>query len=439
MKRETYGLFTAITMIVGIVIGSGIYFRADDIFTFTRGNLLLGIFVMIFGSTSIIFGSLSFSYLSRKTTGSGGVINYFETFISHDLARGYGWFFGFIYLPSVSVVLGWASALYTFTLLGIEATLPMQIALGLFYNVFLIIVNSLSRKFGSVLQNISTVIKLIPLFAIVIYGFFYSAPLANSGNMINDFVQEFKTYTWLTALVPIAYSLDGWTIGLNIAPEVKNAKRNMPIALIVGPIIIIIAYITYLIGIYNILGPEKIISLGDQAIFVAGKQVLGDRLGNILLTIVVISVLGVLNGLCLASIRIPQALAEKKMIPDKWEISKIDKKLQISKKSVLIFLIAVIFWHLIHYLVMNYDVFNGRDISEISIVFNYLIYILLYKKSFEIIKSENKTITFIPIIAALGSIMMFIGSLLASFTYVTIFLLFSGSIVYLGYRYRENI
>ena len=127
------------------------------------------------------------------------------------------------------------------------------------------------------------------------------------------------------------------------------------------------------------------------------------------------------------------------MIPDKWEISKIDKKLQISKKSVLVFLIAVIFWHLIHYLVMNYNVFNGRDISEISIVFNYLIYILLYKKSFEIIKSENKTITFIPIIAALGSIMMFIGSLLASFTYVTIFLLFSGSIVYLGYRYRENI
>ena len=60
MKRETYGLFTAITMIVGIVIGSGIYFRADDIFTFTRGNLLLGIFVMILGSTSIIFGSLSF-------------------------------------------------------------------------------------------------------------------------------------------------------------------------------------------------------------------------------------------------------------------------------------------------------------------------------------------------------------------------------------------
>lgn len=436
MKRETYGIFTAITMIVGIVIGSGIYFRADDIFTLTRGNLLLGILVMIIGSTSIIFGSLSFSYLSRKTSGSGGVINYFETFISHDLARGYGWFFAFIYLPSISVILGGASALYTFILFGIEATLPMQIGLGLFYNIFLISVNSLSRKFGSALQNLSTVIKLIPLFAIAIYGFFYSNNLANNGNMLKDFVKEFNTYTWLTALVPIAYSLDGWTIALNITPEVKNAKRNMPIALIVGPIIILIVYIIYLIGIYNILGPDQIIALGDEAVFFAGKKILGERLGNILLTIVVISVLGVLNGLSLASIRIPQALAEKKMIPDKWGISKIDEKLQISKKSVYIFMILVVFWNVIHYLVMNYNIFNGRDISEISIVFNYLIYILLYKKSYELIKLQYKLNTFIPIIASLGSIMILIGSLLASFIYVGIFLLISGSVVYLGYRYN---
>ncbi len=435
MKRETYGVFTAITMVVGIVIGSGIYFRADDIFTFTNGNLLLSIIVMIMGSTSIIFGSLSFSYLSRKTTESGGVINYFETFLSHDLARGYGWFFAFIYLPSVSVVLGWAAALYTFILIGIDATLPMQIALGLFYNILLIIINSLSRKFGSVIQNVSTLIKLIPLFAIAIYGFFYSNNLGNFDNILNGFVKEFKTYTWLTALVPLAYSLDGWTITLNIAPEVKNSKKNMPIALIVGPIIILFVYIVYLIGIYSILGPEQIISLGDEAIFVAGKKILGDRLGNVLLTIVVVSVIGVLNGLSLGSIRIPQALAEKRMISDKWEISKIDERFQISKKSVYIYIVTIIFWNFIHYLVMKYNIFNGRDISEISIVFNYLIYILLYKKTFEIVKAKNKLKMFIPIIASMGSLIILVGSLLTSFLYISIFLLISGIVVFLGYRY----
>ena len=71
-------------------------------------------------------------------------------------------------------------------------------------------------------------------------------------------------------------------------------------------------------------------------------------------------------------------------------------------------------------------------------MFNYLIYILLYKKSFEIIKLENKANTFIPIIASLGSIMMLFGSLLTSFVYVGIFLLISGSVVYLGYRYKNK-
>ena len=331
--------------------------------------------------------------------------------------------------------MGWAAALYTFILIGIDATLPMQIALGLFYNILLIIINSLSRKFGSVIQNVSTLIKLIPLFAIAIYGFFYSNNLGNFDNILNGFVKEFKTYTWLTALVPLAYSLDGWTITLNIAPEVKNSKKNMPIALIVGPIIILFVYIVYLIGIYSILGPEQIISLGDEAIFVAGKKILGDRLGNVLLTIVVVSVIGVLNGLSLGSIRIPQALAEKRMISDKWEISKIDERFQISKKSVYIYIVTIIFWNFIHYLVMKYNIFNGRDISEISIVFNYLIYILLYKKTFEIVKAKNKLKMFIPIIASMGSLIILVGSLLTSFLYISIFLLISGSVVFLGYRY----
>lgn len=437
MKRETYGLFTAITMIVGIVIGSGIYFRADDIYMYTGGNLILGIFVLIIGAMSIIFGSLSFSYLSRKTTGSGGVVNYFETFISKDLARGYGWFLLFIYLPSISVVVGWAAALYTFMLLGIEATLPMQIALGIFYNIFLIIVNSMSRKYGGFIQNIATIIKLIPLILISIYGIFFSNNIVNMENLVNGFSSEIRSLGWLTALVPMAYSYDGWTVALNIAPEVKNSKKNVPIALIVAPIMILFVYILYLIGMDNILGVEKILELGDEAIFVAGKQILGNRLGSVLLTIVVISVLGVLNGLTLSSIRMPQALAEKNMIRDKWGIAKIDEKLQISKKSVIFYIFLIILWHLIHYIVMKYNIFNGRDISEISIVFNYLSYILIYKVAFDIIKERSKWKLFIPILASIGSIMILIGSLLASFKYVSLFLLISSTVVFLGYRYNN--
>lgn len=58
-NKQSYGLFTTITMIVGIVIGSGIYFRADDIFIYANGNLALGLMVLTLGALSIVFGSLT--------------------------------------------------------------------------------------------------------------------------------------------------------------------------------------------------------------------------------------------------------------------------------------------------------------------------------------------------------------------------------------------
>lgn len=81
-KGKSYGLFTTITMIVGIVVGSGIYFRAYDIFAYTNGNLLLALLVLTMGSICIIFGSLSLSQLSKRCDDRGGLVAYFEHFIN---------------------------------------------------------------------------------------------------------------------------------------------------------------------------------------------------------------------------------------------------------------------------------------------------------------------------------------------------------------------
>lgn len=72
--KPTYGLITAIVMIVGIVIGSRIYFKVDDILNFAGGNIWLGMLVIILGAVSI-FGSLSISELPLRTVASG---SYFE-------------------------------------------------------------------------------------------------------------------------------------------------------------------------------------------------------------------------------------------------------------------------------------------------------------------------------------------------------------------------
>ena len=98
-KKGHYGLTTAIAMIVGIVVGSGIFFKADDILIYTGGSVRLGIIAFMIGAISIIFGSLSLIELSLRSTKSGGVIAYYEEFLSDKVASAFGWFQIFVYFP----------------------------------------------------------------------------------------------------------------------------------------------------------------------------------------------------------------------------------------------------------------------------------------------------------------------------------------------------
>lgn len=66
-QQHHYGLFTATTMIIGIVIGSGIFFKADDVLNYTGGSVALGVLVFCIGAFSIIFGSLTLTELSTRT------------------------------------------------------------------------------------------------------------------------------------------------------------------------------------------------------------------------------------------------------------------------------------------------------------------------------------------------------------------------------------
>ena len=110
-NEKKYGLFTAITMIVGIVIGSGIFFKADDVLTYTNGNILLGILVFV-AAIAIIFGSLSISQLATRTDNPGGLIAYAEEFINEKMGSAFGWFQVFLYLPSTIAVFAWVAGIY---------------------------------------------------------------------------------------------------------------------------------------------------------------------------------------------------------------------------------------------------------------------------------------------------------------------------------------
>ena len=80
-SSPTYRLPTAIAMIVGICIGSGIFFKSDNILIATGGNVPLGILVFLLGAVGIIFGGLSIGQLAARTAQPGGLIAYAAEFV----------------------------------------------------------------------------------------------------------------------------------------------------------------------------------------------------------------------------------------------------------------------------------------------------------------------------------------------------------------------
>ena len=441
--KEHYGFITATTMIIGIVIGSGIFFKSDDILSYTGGNVWLGVLVFCIGAWGIIFGSLSLTELSIRTSKNGGVVGYFEAFISDKIACGFGWFQTFVYFPTLIVVLGWVSGIYTCSLFGIPNTLEMQSLLGVLYLLFFYGINLISVKIGGYFQNATTFIKLIPLLVIAIAGFFLGAPHPELEEGVALITSSNVGLAWLAALVPIAYSFDGWIIATSITNEVKNPKKNMTLALICGPIVVLGVYLTFFLGLTKILGVNYILSTKDQAINKVGELLLGTHGTKIILIFIVISVLGVVNGLVLGGIRMPQALASKNMMPAAEKVSNIHKRLELSVPSLQISFVSAMIWFVIHYVSQKFNLLRGGDISEIAIVFSYACYIILYVKVIRM-KFDGEVKGFFrgiicPIFAIAGASIIFVGGFIRNPIYVGVFIAFCALVFVFGYRYFKKV
>ena len=411
MKKNEYGLFTAIAMIVGVVIGSGIFFKSDNILVATGGSISLGVLVFCLAAIAIIFGSLTISELASRTSQAGGVISYAEDSYNKSVACAFGWFQTFLYFPTLIAVVSWVAGIYICMLFGVESTLNVQILIGLAIIIVLFITNTLSAKLGGYFQNASTIIKLLPLIFIAVVGLIFG----DVSKVSFADITTMQSAGWITAIAPIAFSFDGWIVATSIGHEIKDSKRNLPKALIIAPIFILVVYIVYFVGVSTYLGPDAVMSLGDGHVDLIANKILGPLGAKIILIFVIISIIGTVNGLILGLIRLPYSLAIREMFPNSKRISKLDQRINMPLNSAFVGFALCIFWTVVHYLTTKLGLLSNSDISEISITVSYVMYILLYVKVFKLGREgEVKGLwrgTINPILATFGSLIILIGSL----------------------------
>ena len=416
--KKKYGLFTAISMVVGIVIGSGVFFKAEKVLNKTGGNIPLGIVAWGLVGVIMLICSYAFATMATRHERVNGVVDYADVFVGRRFGYLMGWFMATIYQPTLTSVLAWVSARYTCVLLNWDITGGSCMVIAGFYLVAIYALNALSPVLAGRFQVTTTIIKLIPLTLMAVAG---TAIGLNSGMTVQNFTQAAaetaKSGGLFDAVVAVAFAYEGWIIATSINAEIKDSKKNLPRALMIGALIVVVVYIFYYIGLAGAVPASELMANGQAGAKLAFQNIFGQVAGTLIFVFIIISCLGTLNGLMLGCTRGLYSLAARGYGPKPALYKQVDGATNMPANSAIMGLLLCAFWLLYFYGAQLTDVWFGPfsfDTSELPIVTLYAGYIpILYM----MIKRETGLSAFkrfvMPGLAALSCVFMVVAACIA--------------------------
>lgn len=425
--ERKYGLFTAICMVVGIVIGSGVFFKAQTILQKTGGNMPLGILAWLIGGAIMLVCLLTFSFMSQKYERVNGLVDYAEATVGPKYGYLMGWFSATIYFPGMTSALAWLTARYTLEFItSAFPTFPMTIpaaeggcligpecmALTLFYLCLTYAINTLSPKAAGKLQTGTTVIKMIPLLLMAVVGLIIGLL---SGTLQENFQTVAKVETvsgspLFASVCATAFAYEGWIIATSINSEIRDSKKNLPRALIIGGLTIVGIYIFYYVGVAGGATNQELIDTGATVAF---TNLFGGLFGNILNLFVAISCLGTANGLMMGCTRCMYSLANRGEGPYPEKYGQVDPNTNMPTNSAIFALLITAVWFLYFYLTNLAGTWKGIfvfDSTELPIITIYLMYLPILIQWMRKETDQNILRRFVlPGLALCGSVFMIIA------------------------------
>ncbi|MGN0574265.1 MAG: APC family permease [Acutalibacteraceae bacterium] len=445
--KKKYGLLTAVCMVVGIVVGSGVFFKAEAVLKHTGGNLKLGILAWIIGGFIMIICAYAFSILATKYEKVNGVVDYAEAAVGEKYAFSVGWFMTTVYYPTLTMALAWLSARYTLVVIfGSEADISggLCLVLSSFYLIGSYALNTLSPILAGKFQVSSTLIKLIPLLLMGIAGTIYGLTKGHTVENFTTVVTDIPTGTAIfKAVCATAFAYEGWIIATSINAELKDSKKNLPKALVLGSFIIVAIYVLYYIGLSGAIPNEEMMAGGQAGAKHAFAAVFGKAAGTGIFVFVIISCLGTLNGLMLGCSRGLYSIASRGRGPSPKVFSQIDKHTNMPANSSVIGLFLCGAWLLFFYCAQLSD-FSEKlgmfafDPTELPIVTIYPFYIpifikMMFNKDF---KGMKRFVA--PILAIAGSLFMVVAAVEAHGRFIPGYLIIFAVIMLLGIPFMKK-
>ena len=314
-------LFDAVLLVIGSVVGSGIFLTTGIIAESLPSPEWI-LIVWVVGAVLTLFGGLTLAELGAMMPEAGGQYIY--------LRNTYGPFAGFMYgwLTFTVIQSGGIAALavgfteylaYFVPVLGLQNYLlvlgSFTVSTGQLIAVSSIVIltaiNFYGIRSGSTVQNLFTIIKLIAIGLLVIAGIIiiaknYAGPTATAAISASEPTNLISAFG--VALIAVLWTYDGWYAVNSVASEIKNPQKNLPLSLITG--ILIIGALYLLINLFyvyslSIAELKGVVRVGEKTVSVT----FGSQIGGAMTGLILVSILGCLSATILPGPRIYYAMA----------------------------------------------------------------------------------------------------------------------------------
>ncbi|XP_032796404.2 b(0,+)-type amino acid transporter 1 [Daphnia magna] len=341
LKRQV-GLFSGVALVIGNIIGSGIFVSPGYLLA-SAGSP--GLCLILWGVCGIysLLGAIAYCEIGTLIPKSGGEYIYFleafgpiNKFFGPMLAFIYAWVSVFLLSPSSVAILALSFAEYFVTpiltaidfctdpyLSYVLNRLVAAICIGI-----IAFVNCYSVTAATWVQNVFTIAKLTAI-AIIIGGGLYYLGLGYTENLENGFEGSATSFGQIaTAFYGGLWAYSGWNNLNYITEEIKNPYRNLPLAITIALPLTTILYVSINVSYLTVLTPQEIIN-SDAVAVDWGIKVLGPASFLIPLG-VVMSIFGATNGTVFTAGRISHVAGREGHAPDFLSYIHIEKKTPIA-------------------------------------------------------------------------------------------------------------
>src|SRR6266581_1856321 len=340
--QRRLGLWSAVAVLVGSTIGSGI-FRTPARVAQRIDDVPLFLLAWVVGAVVVLCGALTYSELAAAFPRSGGVYVFVRESFGRLPAFLFAWAELWVIRPGAYGAIGITASAYTLRTLGLDPAAiivgvgPLEVRaeqlLGAGYIVLVGTVNYFGVHRGAILQNLSTAFKVGALALLVVLGFALGSPPAVSGGGVFAQRAAVGLSPFLLAMVAILWAYDGWADLAFVGGEVVNPQKILPRALLIGTGTVVVLYLSANL-VYLYLIPIEQMKHAELVAADVAKLVIGPAGVVVVSAAIAVSTFGTLNGSMMTAPRIFFAAAEDNLFPRL--IARVDPKTHAPTAAVVL-------------------------------------------------------------------------------------------------------